>query len=165
VSAASRIVKCAPHTQAVFDVSTLPRVVKWAEDILLRHRVDALVVCGHSGILLAGALAYAMRVPVFAARKENEPTVTGWRSVSAVAPNGKAQRWAWVDDCIGSGGTMRRSVAAVKEAGLIETAVPEVILLYDSGISEDQPLREVDGYCREFHLSHQIEVPRYGFRV
>lgn len=124
------VVRCPIHTQRVFDTSTMPLIVRWAEDIILREKADAIVACGHSGLLVAGALAYVTRIPVFAVRKEGETAVATRDKVSGIAQNGRAKRWVWVDDFLSSGGTFMRSRRFAYNAGLIETIHPVAVLSY-----------------------------------
>lgn len=125
---------CPYHTRQAFNVGQLPLITRWAEDLALKHRCDAIVACGHSGLIVAGALSLLTRLPVFAARKEGEkPVAAGGRMVSGIAPNGPAKRWLWIDDLIASGHTFRNSARFARNAGLIESPVPELVLLYHTG--------------------------------
>jgi adenine/guanine phosphoribosyltransferase-like PRPP-binding protein len=122
---------CPSHTEPVFDTSSFPLIVRWAEEILLKERIDGIVACGFSGLLLAGALSYATRIPVFAVRKQGEQPVAGSKPVSGIAMKGPVKRWAWVDDFLSSGGTFNRSRRLVHEAKLIKSVIPAAILSYN----------------------------------
>jgi hypothetical protein len=120
------------HTRAAFDVATLPLIVRWAEDELLKLRADAMLVCGHSGLLVAGALSYSTRIPVIAVRKKYEDTVAHSGPITAVLPNGKAKRWVWLDDFTGSGGTLLHATRTAWERELLENPYPVAFLEYNA---------------------------------
>jgi hypothetical protein len=114
-------------------------VARWGEEVLLQSRVDAIVVCGHSGLVLAGALSFLTRLPVFAVRKANEgQPVASCGSVSGIAPNGPVRRFAWVDDLIASGGTMRHACTEVYKERLTFSPVPSAVLLYAAWGARDK---------------------------
>lgn len=114
-------------------MSTMPLIVRWAEEHVYKHKIDAIVACGHSGLVIAGALSYVTRIPVFATRKQGEPTVAyPSTDVSAVAPNGPAQNWLWFDDFISSGGTFRHAAKLVWARNLVERPYPALILEYNA---------------------------------
>lgn len=183
----SRVVTAPSHTQAAFDTTILPRIVRWAEDIVLKHRAEAILVCGHSGLLVAGALSYATRIPVLAARKDGETgtNVSSHNEITAVIDS-PADRWVWLDDLLASGGTFRRSVRRAIDAGLITTPVPQAILAYNRsaiGYRQHNVFGEPRGDFRlggwdynsmdsglylvaeypERRLSSDAKVPEYGF--
>jgi adenine/guanine phosphoribosyltransferase-like PRPP-binding protein len=116
----------------------MPLIVRWAEDIVLREKADAIVACGHSGLLVAGALSYVTRIPVFAVRKRGEKPVATSLMVSGVAPNGPAKRWVWIDDFLSTGGTFKRSRRYALDAGLIESEHPVAVLSYGRGRNDDE---------------------------
>jgi hypothetical protein len=136
------LVHCPSHTRSAFDVSTLPLIVRWCEEQLLTLKADAVLACGHSGLLVAGAVSYAARIPTIAIRKPDEFTEAHSGPISAVLPNGPAKRWVWLDDFISLGGTFRRCVELVWRAGLIEKPYPEAILEYHARGNDTRP---VDG--------------------
>jgi hypothetical protein len=173
VTLRSRRVLCPPHTSRVFDPHVFPRLVRWAENRLLLDRIQGIVCCGHSGLVLAGALGYVTRLPVIAVRKFGEPCVasTSDGDVSAIVPDPPLARWAWVDDVIASGGTMRRSIGRVWAKRLVVTPVPTCVLLYAYPASEfraavqtrhivESPLPDAtatDAYDRRAHWEAEVE--------
>lgn len=143
-------------------MSRMPRVVRWAEEHAYKAQIDAIVACGHSGLVIAGALSYVTRIPVFAVRKKNEPRVaynTG--EVTGIAPNGKAKNWLWLDDLISSGGTLRHAAQMVWEAGIVELPYPRLILEYNV------PQAAVDDGVNtvEDRLMLPKAVPGYNWRT
>jgi hypothetical protein len=128
-----RITKCPGHTQQAFDIYTMPQVVRWIEQRVIDLRADAIVATGHSGLPVAGAVSFMTRIPLFAVRKAGEPMIaTGSGQVSAVAPNGPAKRWVWVDDLVSGGTTLRNPMVELDKAGLVESPYPEALLLYNT---------------------------------
>jgi hypothetical protein len=147
----------------------MPLIVRWAEDICLKHRADAIVCCGHSGLLVAGALSYVTRIPVLAVRKAGEPQVAEYSpSVSAVLDS-KAKRWVWLDDFISSGSTFRHSAAECLSHKLLATPRPEALLLYDVVGEYARPEPASSSYLGLAHLGYvrtsNDDIPTYGFRA
>ena len=159
------------HTKSVFDMSTMPLIVRWAEEHAYKAKIDAIVACGHSGLVVAGALAYVTRIPVFAARKQDEPTVAyNHHLISAFKPNGPAKNWLWIDDIISSGGTFRHAARQAWKEHLVEKPYPALILEYATSQAtiEDHPntarlnLGKIDP---DFDWnSAPLEIPTFGFR-
>lgn len=158
----SALVVAPNHTRDAFDVATLPLIVRWAESIVLSLKADAIVACGHSGLLVAGALSYLTRIPTFAVRKPSEKPVADRRRVTAVSRAGAAKRWVWLDDIVGSGGTFRNAVGELTREGLLDVRVPVGILLYNRFVdptqfSADDPDLGLNG------LEADV-IPTFGFR-
>jgi hypothetical protein len=126
------IITAPGHTQDVFNVEKFPEIVKWTRKILKKIDADAIVTCGHSGLLLAGAISATSKIPVFAVRKASEQSVASADRVSAYAHHGPAKRWVWLDDLVGSGGTMRRSIMECWLRRLLILPYPHAILCYTS---------------------------------
>src|SRR5687767_1745713 len=98
ISADLPVNRCPSHTQRAFNIETLPEVAEWAAKIVKERDVDAIVACGHSGLVIAGAVSYITRVPVLAVRKDGErPVAGGSGEVSGITRHGKAKRWIWLD--------------------------------------------------------------------
>lgn len=156
---------CPSYTQGVFNISSLPLIVRWAETILLRERIDGIVACGHSGLLLAGALSFVTRVPVFAVRKPGEKSVANAPVVTGIAPTGPAHRWAFVDDFVSSGGTFNRSRVAVKEAGLIKSLTPQCFLSYNRPDAKNDLWLDVSESGVSWVGSYQLtSEPKDGYK-
>lgn len=128
------------HTKPAFDVSEMPGIVDWASKICKTHDADAIVACGHSGLVIAGALSYVTKIPVLAVRKKGEPVVANHNRVSGVLPEGKAKRWVWLDDFLASGGTFRNAMAALWNEMLVESPLPVAILEYYAGADDARRL-------------------------
>jgi hypothetical protein len=156
---------CPCYTEGVFDVSSLPLIVRWAETALLKERIDGIVACGHSGLILAGALSFITRIPVFAVRKPGERSVANAPVVTGIAPNGPAKRWAFVDDFVSSGGTFNRSRAAVKEAGLIKSLYPQCFLSYNRPDTKNDHFLDVSETDVKWVASYQlVNEPSEGYK-
>jgi adenine/guanine phosphoribosyltransferase-like PRPP-binding protein len=123
------IICCGSHTQQAFNVQTMKPMVDWAAQVITEIKPDAILVCGHSGLLVSGALSYLTGVPTIAVRKEGEPTVSIHRPLSGVLHR-PAERWVWLDDLIASGGTMRHAVKTAKSCRMITSTKPLAMLLY-----------------------------------
>lgn len=121
------------HTSRLFDPTSLCRMAEAVAKICLDEKIEALLVCGISGLILAGAASVLGDIRVLAARKPSENPVAGTQGlrVCGIAPSGPFKRWAWLDDHIGSGGTFQRSRGLAKEARLIASAIPSLIILYE----------------------------------
>lgn len=140
----------------------MPLLVRWAEEIVYKLKADAIVACGHSGLVLAGAVSYVTRVPVIAVRKRGEPVVAGGDAAPKVstALGNPAKRWIWLDDFISSGGTFRNSVSELMKAHVVESAIPAGILHYASGqrgIDSDPTSSHSLGFPSR-------SVPEFGFK-
>jgi adenine/guanine phosphoribosyltransferase-like PRPP-binding protein len=156
-------VQTAPaHTKSVFDISTLPLLVRWAEDLVYQLKADAIVACGHSGLVLAGAVSYATRVPVVAVRKAGEPVVAGGGFANRVSANlvRPAERWVWLDDFLSTGGTFKNAVKELKAEKVVAVEVPVALLSY-SASKEDIVRWPTGGSKTGFH---DVTIPEYGFR-
>jgi adenine/guanine phosphoribosyltransferase-like PRPP-binding protein len=157
---------CPSHTKRVFDLNTMPQYVEWAAEIIKQERADALVACGHSGIVLGGALQYVTKVPLFAVRKHGERCVAGGNGpVSGIAPHGKARRWIWIDDFICSGGTFRWSANAVYNQQLVTTPIPVACILYNQYSSEPyKPRTDRSAYWLDRLVEEVRDSERGDFR-
>lgn len=163
------IIRCPSHTRAAFHIETFPLIVHWAADLCRELRADAIAACGHSGLSVAGAVAYVTRLPVFAVRKKGEPTVAGSDPVSAVAPHGPAKKWVWLDDCMCSGGTFANAVRELHEANVIATARPVALLLYDNYASSYSKTYDLTEFSKMKELVRELPglakpIPKYGYR-
>lgn len=121
------------HTSRLFRPDALREMAGTVARICDEERLDALLCCGHSGIILASAASFVCGIPIFVARKPSEQPVAGSQGlrINGIAPHGPAKRWAWIDDHISSGGTFDRSRKLALEARLIATTIPTLILLYE----------------------------------
>jgi len=136
------------HTEPVFDIYQMPQIVQWAEQHVYSLKAEAIVACGHSGLVVAGALSYLTRVPVIAVRKAAElEFVRAGGALSArmtSASLAKAvDRWVWLDDLISVGTTYKHARAAIKDAGLVTQVDPAGVILYN-----DDSFRYEDGAWR-----------------
>lgn len=121
------------HTSRIFNPTSLRHIADIVVRICEDEQLDALLCCGHSGLLLAGAVSALCGILVFAARKRGEQPVAGSQGlrINGIAPHGPAKRWAWIDDHISSGGTFQHSRMLAKEARLIATGIPILFILYE----------------------------------
>ena len=126
------------YSRRAFKPADVQKIVAWAVAQIQLHGIEALAACGHSGLLVAGAIGHAAKIPVFAVRKPDDRHYDD--PVNGVAENPVA-RWAFVDDLIETGGTFDRTRKLVYESGLTTTAVPTVNLLYGW---PHEPYRVVD---------------------
>lgn len=131
--------KCPVHTRRIFNPLEFKNVAKWAVKEIERLRPDAIVACGHSGLLLAGVVSYATGIPTFAVRKPDEYTVANSSSVSGISLHGKAKRWVWLDDFVSTGSTLRRCAIEVYKAGLVKEPFPVACVCYGT-FQEEGPL-------------------------
>lgn len=136
---------CPGHTRRIFDLETFPEVAEWAAKRVVAHNIDAIVGCGHSGLVIAGAISILTKVPVFAVRKQGDSPVAGTGPVTGIAPNGPAKRWCWIDDLIGSGGTLVRSMKYLIDDEIVESAIPALVMLYATGGTNGPSRTEIYG--------------------
>jgi orotate phosphoribosyltransferase-like protein len=163
------ITKCPSHTHAVFDVDTMPDIVRWAEKACRNLRADAVVACGHSGLLVAGAVSYLTKIPVIAVRKPEDRAVADSRRVNGILADGPAKRWVWLDDLIATGGTFRNAVKQVWNANMVESPFPAALLLYERGkslesmnVRFDLHMDEIDHMPPEL-IDTQESIKAFGF--
>lgn len=156
--------RCPPHTKRVFDMNTFPRVAAWALDHIKTVQADAIVACGHSGLVLAGAVSILAQIPVFAVRKQGETSVASSPPVSGIAKHGPAQRFVWLDDFCSTGGTMRRSIAHVWRTGLVSTPVPAALIMYGSWSDTECQQAIFNNHCDLSVFDWMRDIPDYDFR-
>lgn len=148
----SPISEVPPHTRIVFDSVTFPRVVDWAISIAREQRYEALAACGHSGLTVAGAAGYVLRIPVIAVRKSDDDTHDS-RTVNAILPKGNVH-YAFIDDLISSGKTFYRVVRRIYNR-VSEEAVCAGILLYNSHREIGCILKSVQDEYKTDHVFQQ----------
>lgn len=102
------------HTRAVFDHTLFPHIVQWIVEIVKQEHYDAIAVSGHSGLVVAGAVAYILQIPVIAVRKKGDGAMGDDRRVNAILTKDHTV-YAFVDDLIGGGTTLRNVVDRVQE--------------------------------------------------
>lgn len=124
------VITAPSHTRDAFDVNTLPKIVDKAVALLKEIQPEAILCCGHSGLLVAGAVSYVSSIPVIAVRKPGESNVASSNQVSACLRKGRAQRWVWLDDFISEGRTLRRAVQLAMRDECISGDVPAAVLSY-----------------------------------
>jgi Adenine/guanine phosphoribosyltransferases and related PRPP-binding proteins len=148
------------HSRPVFDLTTQRHIAYWAAKKVSDLKADAIVVCGHSGLVLAGAVGMLAHVPVFAVRKrgERECSVAASSNVTGHKEDGKAQRWVWIDDFFSSGSTLAWSAAECYREGMVESMLPVAALLYRD--TQDHT-RKVDEYVFRLLQSaaHRVNYP------
>lgn len=163
-----QVIAAPSHTQDAFDVAKLPGIVDRAARIINNLVPEAILACGHSGLLVAGAVSYVTKVPVIAVRKPGEKSVAaGDKTVSAVLRKGCADNWIWIDDLISTGGTLQRSVQEAMKAGCISTPIPMAILTYREDADDTRDDFNV-GSCLGNLVSldkQNVECPRYGLKA
>jgi hypothetical protein len=130
-----RAVTTAPsYERAAFEPARLQKVAAWAAAQVRIVKLDAIVVIGHSGLVMGGAVSLLSGVPVFAVRKKGEESLShDGALVNGVAPFGAVQRWGFLDDFVSSGASLRWSMKQVFDSGLVQSPVPNVVLTYSGG--------------------------------
>lgn len=167
--------RCPSHTRIVFSRSDFAKIAQWASEQCAHIGADAIVACGHSGLVLAGAVGLLTDLPVFAVRKKGEENhcIGSSGLVSGVAPHGPVSRWVWLDDFLSSGGTLHRSARRVYDAGLATTPVPAALLLYNCYRNNDYLSekyererweRDFESLRATFRRPHPIVTLRYQHR-
>lgn len=123
------------YSRDLFQSSSFRSLVKHSLDklelIMEKHpEIEALAACGHSGLMLMGALAYESGLPQIAVRKSldtehDDSMVNGWLGCKG---------YLIVDDLISSGKTVENMVehitethADYAEGGLIVTDTPKLV--------------------------------------
>lgn len=130
------LVNTAPYySRASFKPQLLRRHARRVARKLDELRAEAIVVIGHSGLIMGGAASLISGVPVFSVRKKDD----GWShspgSALGVAENGPVERWVFLDDFVASGASFRRAASQVFEYDLVSTPLPVAILEYNSGVN------------------------------
>lgn len=115
------------HTRLVFDPETFPEVVRWVALEARAAGAQAIAGSGHSGLIVAGAVSYLLRIPVIAVRKPDEKPKADGKALNLNVPL-TATRYVIVDDMIGTGETVRRIVNTVYQ--VLPQLRPAAILLY-----------------------------------
>lgn len=103
------------HTESVFKQEEFPGIVEWVVEIMRARQMEAIAGSGHSGLIVAGAVAYVLRVPVIAVRKRGDPTKGDSLRINAVVPH-KPFTYGLVDDFVCSGETVARVYDEVRGA-------------------------------------------------
>lgn len=102
------------HTRPIFNIQSFPIMVDWVVKAARRIGVDALAACGHSGLIVAGAAAYVLKIPVIAVRKKDQiPASDDGRLVNAFLDVKKAIEYGFVDDLVDEGKTYRHVTTAI----------------------------------------------------
>jgi adenine/guanine phosphoribosyltransferase-like PRPP-binding protein len=159
------------HSRQLFNPVTLPTIAEWVAKQARKAKVDALVVCGFSGLMVAPVACYLTGIPVIAARKQGERAVAfNAYEVQGVVAEGGARRWAWVDDFVDSGGTFARAASLAWRAKLVCYVVPAVMLLWRASLTQEE-FRLNDEVARKFRDLHapveeqSIPVVAGGFQM
>lgn len=108
------IVDHAPsHTRPVFD-ARFRAIVEWVVKAARKTQVEALAGCGHSGLIVVGAAAYLLKIPVIAVRKKGQvPDSDDGRYVNAVLRTEDELDYGFVDDIVDEGKTFRHVTHAI----------------------------------------------------
>lgn len=122
------------YSRNVFEVRRLQQIVKWTVAAVRKHKLDAIAGCGHSGLVLASAAAYAAKRPCIAVRKAGEEQHSHDSNRVHAMIDEDAFRYAFVDDCVSSGKTLRHVVNEILRVS--PNARLGAILTYSSAVSE-----------------------------
>jgi len=138
------------YSRKSFDVAQFARVVAWALCIVKRERFEAITGCGHSGLLIVGAVAFKAGIPGIAVRKKNGPDSRAHDSLPwhGVVPD--AMRYAFIDDIVASGTTLTHVVDSIRST--MPDARLSGIMLYSSMFCDLAATR-----------LNVEEIPRFGF--
>lgn len=122
---------CPSYSHDSFDMERMPAVAEWAARLVKHVGAKAILSCGHSGLVIAGAVSYISKVPVIAVRKAGEEKLGRASSNMASSTVSRVERWVFLDDTIATGTTFRHSVSAALRDELITHALPAAVLLYN----------------------------------
>ena len=134
-----------PHTKEVFDPATFGLVVNWLIAEIRDAGYQAVAASGHSGLVPAAAVSFALGVPLLAVRKEDERPKGDSRMVNGILPHGPV-RYALIDDFVASGETVNRVHKYVQRA--FPQAVMAGLLTY--GVhpdSADYMRNNIERFC------------------
>lgn len=136
------------HTRACFDPIIRKKAIDWMCGVIEKLDLDAIVVCGQSGLIVGGILSYQLGVQLIAVRKPWErprgdrdgaganfhaARVQGPRRDGFAPPTqAPAIRYAFVDDLVDSGTTLMGACRTAKEEGAITCVWPTYVVLYNS---------------------------------
>lgn len=142
---------CPSYTRQLFNPRTFRDVVEWAATQIVTFSqpstpqtmgqlgIRAVAGCGHSGVLVAAAVAYRLNLPVIAVRKGGD-TDGAHDSSDLNAVLEGTESYAIIDDLVASGRTMTRIVDEM-ETYFPRTRPTLVLLYHDSCTSSDRYVR------------------------
>jgi adenine/guanine phosphoribosyltransferase-like PRPP-binding protein len=144
---------CPSYTRDVFSPETFPGIVDWVAaqvaagpSIPGARRYGAIAGSGHSGVLVAAAVGYKLRLPVIAVRKVEEDGGFSHDGSDLNACLCGDESYVIVDDLISSGSTIQRIVRFM--AKTFPKAVPSLVLLYHDTFGDDTVTVSPDGETR-----------------
>ena len=107
-------VRAPGHTANLFrSPQSFRAVVKWVADKVRAGDYEAVAGSGNSGLLVVGAVAALVGVHIIAVRKHDDRPKGDVRILNCAIPASRPLRYAFVDDFIASGETIKRVHAAV----------------------------------------------------
>jgi adenine/guanine phosphoribosyltransferase-like PRPP-binding protein len=162
------VITAPSHTYDAFDPLTLPGIVQRAAKLIRHIKPDAILCCGHSGLLVAGAVSYVTRVPVIAVRKPGEQNIGSDGTVTAVLHGGPAERWVWLDDFIAQGRTLRHAITEAHREECITDVFPAAVLLYRYEKSEGDQHYNIGDDLRDLisaDMRDEAHCPLHGLRA
>lgn len=122
------------HTRPIFNTQKRREILLWITDQLRDLNPQAIVVCGQSGIILGSLVSDRLNIPLVVVRKKEEMSsvVAGGENARKVNWDGDLcyDRWVFLDDCIGTGGTFYRTASQAVEYKAVSTRIPAAIVLY-----------------------------------
>lgn len=123
-----------PHTRNVFDQKMLPAVVRGVIKQIKKLQADAIVVSGHSGLVVGSIVAYQMKIPLVAVRKLREKPKGDNNRVNCVLRK-TVKKYVILDDLISDGDTVKNIIKEIKKEfqySLSFPLLPVAIVLYNS---------------------------------
>lgn len=116
-----RFTRVPSHTRNIFDITTLPNLVKSTCRVVLhlkkKLKFDAIAVCGHSGLIIGGAVAAQLGIPLIAVRKDITKVFGDGNMVNMHLdlPTGRPLRYLILDDLIVMGRTIKHIIAEIND--------------------------------------------------
>lgn len=123
------------HTKKIFDSSDFKKLVTKAtakvKALQKKEKINALAVCGNSGIILGSVLSYRLKIPLLVVRKNGDNKCADSLKVNGILAD--ECRYLIIDDLISSGDTVKLIASRIKEVAVmyrITNATPVGIMLY-----------------------------------
>lgn len=162
---------CPQHTKNMFDPKSrallVPAIAKAVRG------VDALVVCGQSGIIPGVLVSELTNIPLVIVRKPGEPVQAGRSHLCNFYTEeaGPFKTWAFIDDLISTGDTYAHVVWSLLKEHVTVTALPTRAVFYTQcyayeklrtleWIADNVAIRATPGYASTLFREERDHVLR-----
>lgn len=158
---------CPDHTHSAFQPKVLRLIVEWVSTKARQAGADAIAACGHSGLLVAGAVSHETGLNVIAVRKPGDTAIADSEKLNTYDNEyeTKYDKYVIVDDLISSGSTVLNIIHKVAAYNVAKDPIPACVILYAFGEVADPEAHGthrmsaalVDGLVEEFPLNDRLK--------